>query len=291
MDLTSGAVALTFGSALGWAVLDLLRRGLVGRVGAMALVAWMTIGALPPLVAWAAWSAARPVEGGYFAPALLSVALNLVANFLYFRALELSPLSLTLPMLSFTPAFAALLGALFLAERMGIRGVLGLVAVVAGAFLLTFRSGRGFHGLLEGIAHERGARWMIAVAFLWSATLLLDKRAVGFAAPQLHALVLNGGVAIGALATLAGRGELRALAAIRGHLLLWVGAVVVSAAALGSQLVALESIPLGVLETVKRGVGGALAVVWGRLFYREPVTARKLLAVALMTAGVAFLVL
>jgi multidrug transporter EmrE-like cation transporter len=166
-----------------------------------------------------------------------------------------------------------------------------VVAVVAGALVLTSQTGRGLAGVVEGLVEERGARWMIAVAFFWSATLLLDKRALESAAPQLHALVLNGGVAAGAFAALAIRGETRRLAAIRGHVPTLIGAVVVSAGALGAQLVALGAIPLGFIETVKRGLGGALAVVWGRLFFGEPVTASKLAAVALMSLGVALLLL
>jgi multidrug transporter EmrE-like cation transporter len=46
---------------------------------------------------------------------------------------------------------------------------------------------------------------------------------------------------------------------------------------------------VGLLETLKRGVGGTLAVVWGRAFFREPVTARKVLAVVALVAGVAVL--
>lgn len=291
MALSSAAVLFTVASAFGWALLDLLRRLLAGKLDAMALVAWMTIGALPPLFVWY-WVSGGGLPGsGYFLPALGSVGLNVAANFAYFRALQLSPISTTLPMLSFTPAFAALLGAFFLGERLGLRGFLGLVTVVAGALLLTLRPGRGLRGLIDGIVGERGARWMIGVAFLWSATLLLDKQAVAHASAQLHALALNAGVAAGALLAMSVRGGVRRLAHIRGHVPVLVACVLVGAAALGSQLLALATIPLGFLETVKRGIGGALAVVWGRAFYAEPVTPGKLVAVSLMTLGVGLLVL
>jgi multidrug transporter EmrE-like cation transporter len=45
------------------------------------------------------------------------------------------------------------------------------------------------------------------------------------------------------------------------------------------------------VETLKRGIGNVLAVVFGRLLFAEPVTGRKLAAVALMAAGVALLLL
>jgi drug/metabolite transporter (DMT)-like permease len=291
MELTSAAVALTVVAALAWALLDLLRRLLAHRLPALPLVAWMTAGAVPPLAVWTWLSAGQHAGPGYILPALGSVAINLAANFAYFRSLQLSPLSKTLPMLSFTPAFAALLGALVLGEKMLLRDIVGMAAVIVGALVLTLRAGRGLAGFVEGLIEERGARWMIGVAFLWSATLLLDKQAVGHATPQLHALLLNAGVAVGAFGALAARRELPSLFHVRPHLALLLGSVLVSAAALGAQLFALGFIPLGYIETVKRGIGGALAVVWGRTLFSEPVTAAKLVAVVLMTAGVALVVL
>jgi len=287
----SFAIVLAIAAAFGWSLLDLLRRFLAAHLPALPLVALVTLGAIPPLLVWLAFSGAQHAGPGYVPLAAGSVTLNLAANFAYFRSLQLSPLSKTLPMLSLTPAFAALLGALFLGERLPARELAGLAAVMLGALLLTLRPGRGLSGFAEGLVEERGARWMIGVAFLWSATLLLDKAALSHATPQLHALVLNAGVATGALFALAARGELAALGRIRGHLLLYSAAVLVSAVALGAQLVALGKVPLGYLETVKRGLGGALAVAWGKLFFAEPVTAAKLAAVALMTVGVGLLVL
>jgi len=291
VDPISFAIVLAIAAAFGWSLLDLLRRFLAAHLPALPLVGLVTLGAIPPLLVWLAFSGPQHAGPGYAPFAAGSVALNLAANFAYFRSLQLSPLSKTLPMLSLTPAFAALLGALFLGERLLARELAGLAAVVLGALLLTLRRGRGFAGIVEGLVEERGARWMIGVAFLWSATLLLDKEALAHATPQLHALVLNAGVAAGAIVGLAARGEAGALSRIRGHLPLYFAAVLVSAAALGAQLVALGKVPLGYLETVKRGLGGVLAVAWGRLFFAEPVTTPKLAAVALMTVGVGLLVL
>lgn len=291
MEGTRTAILLTCASALGWSLLDLLRRFLAGRVAALALVAWVTLGAVPPLLLWALLSPGRPADAGYLAPAFASVALNVLANYAYFRSLQLSEISTTLPMLAFTPTFAALLGALILGERIGLRGIGGLLLVVVGALALTLGAGRGGAGLVAGIRAERGARWMIGVAFLWAVTLLLDKNALGHSSPQLHALVLNAGVAAGALTILAMRRELGALAAMRGSWGLLVGTVLVSAAAISTQLFALEGVELGFLETVKRGLGGVMAVAFGRALFAEPVTPSKLAAVALMTTGVGLLVL
>ncbi|MEO7794414.1 MAG: DMT family transporter [Thermoanaerobaculia bacterium] len=287
----SAAVSLALFAAFAWSVFDLERRFLSVRIRAMALVAWVTLGALPPLLIWALASGPHGIESGYWLPASASVLLNLLANFTYFRSLQLAPLSQTLPMLSFTPAFAAVLAAIFLGERLGVRPVSGLLLVVAGALLLALRPGSGLRGLFVGLLENRGCRMMVGVALLWSATLLLDKRALGSASPQVHALFMNGGVALGALAVLAAKRELGELRALRGNGWLLLAAIATGALALATQLVALGSVPVGFLETVKRGVGGILAVVWGRTLLAEPVTLSKVAAVGLMSLGVALVVL
>ncbi len=271
------------GAAFGWALYDLVRRALAGRLAAWTLVVVLTVGALPPLLLWGAVAGDWRLEAGYWAPALASVALNVAANFCYFRSLQLAPLSVTLPMLAFTPLFASLLGAALLGESLGVRGTIGALLVVAGGLTLGLRRG--------AVGFEAGGGLMLVVAFLWSATLLLDKRALAAASPEVHALTLNAGVALGGLVVLAASGRLRALGLARASLPLVGLAVLVGAAALALQLLALRALPMGVVETLKRGVGGFSAVVCGRWIYRERLSLRKIVAVVLMTLGVAVLLL
>ena len=65
--------------------------------------------------------------------------------------------------------------------------------------------------------------------------------------------------------------------------------VVVGAVALVLILLAIPMVWIGFIETMKRGLGSFLALVWGRVFFSEPVTGRKLLAVAVIAAGVALI--
>ncbi|HSG39877.1 MAG TPA: hypothetical protein VLE27_09595 [Thermoanaerobaculia bacterium] len=46
---------------------------------------------------------------------------------------------------------------------------------------------------------------------------------------------------------------------------------------------------VGTVETLKRGIGNFMALVSGWLFFREPVTAARIFAVALMAVGVALI--
>ena len=65
--------------------------------------------------------------------------------------------------------------------------------------------------------------------------------------------------------------------------------VVIGAVALVLILLAITQTWIGFIETMKRGLGSFLAVLWGRLFFAEKVTGRQLAAVGLIAAGVALI--
>ena len=281
------ALAVALGTAVGWSLFDLQRRFLSSRMSAWALVVWVTVPAMPIFAAWAVIAGETRLDSGYWSFGATSVALNVVANLAYFRAFQLSGLSVTLPLLSLTPVFSSLLGALFLAQPVGPREALGIGAVVLGALVLsTSRS-----GLDRRFRPEAGSLLMGFVALCWSITPLLDKLALERSSPAVHGMVLNGGVAAAGVAALWTGGRAAELRAVRGSALLLLSAVACGAVALGTQLVAIQTVPIGVVETLKRGVGGALAVVWGRTVFGEPVSARILLATALLVVGVGLILL
>ena len=85
--------------------------------------------------------------------------------------------------------------------------------------------------------------------------------------------------------------KLLRLATVLGLIGLLVATVAFSVFAFGAQLYAVRDLPIGLVDTLKRAVGGVAAVIWDRTFFGEPVTVGKLAAVGLMTGGVALLTL
>jgi multidrug transporter EmrE-like cation transporter len=93
-------------------------------------------------------------------------------------------------------------------------------------------------------------------------------------------------VAVGVLLVLAARRKLGDLSQVRRVPGIYGLALVVSALALGLQFLALPHVYVGTIETLKRGIGNFMALLSGWVFFREPVTPRKLVAVAVMAVGV-----
>ena len=242
MSTLSLPLLLAAAAAFGWSFCDLTRRVAARRMPAWPLAVWVTLGALPILAVWCvAEDAWRLEPARYLGPGLGAIGINLLANFAFFRSLQLAPLSVTLPMLSLTPAFSLGLGALVLSEELESRALAGAALVVAGAFLLAWRRGGGV-GVTRRF--EPGSLLMGLVALAWSTTLLLDKIALRHADPPLHALIVHGGVALAGLAVLAARRELAALGTVRGNAGLLAATVAFSVLAFGAQLYAVRDLPI-----------------------------------------------
>lgn len=252
----------------------------------------LTAGQTPLFAAWAALDGGFAYGAGYWAPAVASVALNVVANLAFIHAFRVAPISLAIPLLSLTPVVTALLAIPMLGELPTAAQGFGIALVVAGALLLNLRSGGGevsLAALLRAALHDRGLHLMLVVVLCWSLTPPLDKLAMQHAPPAAHGFVLCLGVALAILALLLAQrrvGEVRQVARAPAIYLL---AIVVSVAGLALQLLAYRLVYVAVVETLKRGLGNAMALVYGRFVFAERVGWAQVAAVALMAAGVALI--
>lgn len=291
MSLTVTSLLAILACGLSWSGFDLFRKLLVERIPPLPLLLVLVCGQIPLFVAWTAAVGAGPPGPGYWAPALGSVALNVAGNVAFLYAVALSPLSVTVPLLSLTPAFTAVLGVVLLGERPSATEAVGIALVVAGALRLNLGRGDGasWRSLVRSLTREKGSLLMVFVAAVWSLALPLDKLALRAASPPVHGLVLTSGVALGVAVLVVARrqlGELRRVGRAPGLLAL---ALAASTVGLGLQLVAMQLAWVSLVETLKRGIGNVMAVVFGRAVFGEGVSWAKVGAVLLMAAGVALI--
>lgn len=282
---------------------DLFRKMLVRDLAPVPMVFLLATASVPLFGAAVAFGGPVDVQAAYWWPALGSVALNVVANLAFLEAVRISPLSVTVPLLSLTPVFTALLGFGLLGERLGALQIAGIVLVVIGAFWLNIGMTGGMtagaapggggerRSLARSFLSQPGAWMMAGTALLLSLTIPLDKLAVNYANPPFHGLILTAGIALGTLIVLAVQNRWGELAGLRRGWLPFLLALASSTLALGFQLVALKYVFVSLIETLKRGIGNLLAVILGRAVFHEPLTPGKVGAALLMAAGVALILL
>jgi drug/metabolite transporter (DMT)-like permease len=293
MSLSLGALLLVVACSLAWGGCDLSRKLLAGKIRPMPLAVLLTAAAVPIFLVWLLVDGVPPVRSSYWAPALASVALNVGANLAFFRALRGAALSIAIPLLSLTPVFTTLLAIPLLHQQPTWFQGMGIVLVVAGAFALGLPEGGPLTPAAAWRAwrSDRSALWMLAVALGWSLTVPLDKMAMDRASGPLHGLVLNAGVGLAVALVLLAQRRLGELADVRKAPVVFLLGVVVSAVALALQLIAIQTVWVGLVETLKRGIGNGMAVIFGRLVFQEAITARKIAAVGLMVVGVALILM
>jgi len=107
---------------------------------------------------------------------LISGFLNIVATILYMRAIKLSDLSITVPMVTFTPLFLLVTSPLIVGEFPGIFGIIGIFLIVMGSYLLNIKKkSQGYLAPFKALIAEKGPKLMLVVAFIWSITSNFDK--------------------------------------------------------------------------------------------------------------------
>jgi drug/metabolite transporter (DMT)-like permease len=271
-------------SALAFAGLDLIRKLLAGRIDALALVLFMSLGAVPFLGGLLALHGLEAPSPGYLLPGLGALALNFLGSLGFVHSVKLSPLSRTIPLLSLTPVFTALTAVPLLGELPEPTQAAGILLVVVGAMALN--SGGSLGGAVRGFLREKGALLMAAVALMWAVSGPLDKLALEHASVYFHATAMAFGVGVGALAALAWQQRLPALGSARGEARLLLAAMICITVALTFQLLAIRVVLVSLVEAFKRALGSLIAVVLGGAVFGEKVGPGEWISVAVMVGGV-----
>ncbi len=275
-------VWLALGAALSLSLTDVLAKRAMAHADAAA-VGWLKFAGAAlvtlPLLLVTPWPAFGPFLG-YLA---VAIPLEVAAIILYNRAIALSPLSLSVPMLAFTPVFLLLTGWLLLGERPEPAGAAGVLLVTGGAYVLHLRRQGGWLAPFRGLATEPGSRLMLLVALLYSVTAALGKKLVLLSSPSFFGAFYPAAVALTLTPVLAS-GPRRAGLTRTPFLLLAAIAVLYGLMViLHFQAIALA--PAAYMIAVKRS-SLLFAVLWGRLFFGEAAGWSRVAGAALMIAGV-----
>ena len=234
----------------------------------------------------------QPAAFWYWVMAMLPI--EVAATLIYMRAIRDHPLALTLPYLAFTPVFVILTGYLLLGETISWHGGLGILLVVAGAWLLNLRpeprhggAWRAWVRPLAAILDHPGSRAMLLVAFLYSLTAVMGKGAMRHLPPETFGafyFVLLGLVSLTLFASPAPCTLTRL-----GHRPWAVLAVAgTNALMVYTHFLALARVEVAYMIAVKR-TSLLFGILYGALWFHEAGLGRHLAAGGLMLGGIYFI--
>jgi uncharacterized membrane protein len=228
--------------------------------------------------------------GTFFIYLFIDVVLVSICNLLYFLALQVSPMSVCIPFLAFTPIFLIPTGYIVLGELPARVKLLGVVLVVVGSVVMHRRLfAVGWTAPFRAIVKERGSRYMLAVAFIFSLSNPIEKKLVLMSDIYTQAFAYGLGLCVFFILLALIRRE-NIAAAITNNIL-WIGAAgMLDATSQLLQFAAYNYIDVVITVSIKRA-GIVLAVFSGWLFFRERGITDKIIAASVMIAGVLILYL
>lgn len=131
-------------------------------------------------------------EPDFIAGVLVSGSINIVTAILYHKALKYGDISKVVPMLSFTPLFLLLTAPLITGEKPGILGLLGVILIVVGSYLLNIKGKNGgIFSPFKEVVKNKGSRYMLIISFLWSFSSVFDKLAINSVSIWQYIAIIN----------------------------------------------------------------------------------------------------
>ena len=123
---------------------------------------------------------------------LSSGGLDSIACILYMRAIKSSPLSLTVPMMSFSSPLLLLTSPIMLGESPNVFGAIGVILIVFGTYVISLEDLRyGGFASFKMLRREKGIRLMLGAAIITSITANLNKIGIQHSDPLFFLLMWN----------------------------------------------------------------------------------------------------
>ena len=232
------------------------------------------------------WIEKFPPINPPFWPALFaSTSILTVASILFFKGIKASDLSISIPMLSFTPAFLLVTSPLILGEFPRPIGLIGILTIVLGAYVLNFGDHkRGYLMPFKMLFKEKGTRYILMVALLYSVGANIDKVGMLNSSSAMWLVSLNTCVSLLLFFVMlkTTKDPLKQILSVWPYLLM-MGTV--SAIAFFSQMAAIKLTIVPYVIAIKR-TSVIMTALFGFLLFKEKGFKERSLGVLLMVIGV-----
>lgn len=223
----------------------------------------------------------------------VAALLNVLAGILSFRAIRIADISLIAPISAFNPVFTTIISLFTLREIPSLKGVIGILTIVLGAYLLNLGSlKKGILTPFKKLFSNPGVLLALICMFIWAITPIFEKTAIIHTQPRVPpfaSLVANSFLILALLPIMLKKsknplGKIKIN--IKGYLLTGVLGGIAAAAAFN----AFNLSQLGSVTAIFK-LSMLFNVFWGYLFLGEKEIKSRLLGSVVMFVGVLLLIL
>ncbi|MEG3833807.1 MULTISPECIES: EamA family transporter [unclassified Microcoleus] len=240
------------------------------------------------LIPWVVYTGIPALNSQFWLALLIGGSINAVTSLLYIKAIKVSDLSLTLPLVALTPLFMLVTSPLIVGEYPKIFDYIGILLIVLGSYLLNIKEkSKGYLAPFKALLDEPGPKLMLIVALLWSIASNFDKIGVTNSSPIFWLFSLFGTISVLLLPVLLhktpnpGRKILKQL-----PMLAAMGSL--NAMGVLFQMQALTLTFVVQVIAIKR-TSVLMGVLFGHLIFKEKDIQQRLLGAGIMILGVLFI--
>ena len=227
----------------------------------------------------------------YFLPGLILIFIGLVSAILFLKAIANSELSLTIPLLSFTPLFSAILSFFLLDEQLTIIQYLAIFLIILGTLILyssDLRVSSIFYSI-EKLKNNVSAKLMLIVALSWSITPILDKISLQYSSIPVHGFFQSFGMLLLLLfISVTEMKKFKIYDEKKKKLILLT--VLIGTVATIFQFYAILNNYVPIMESIKRTIGQYGSLFFGYLIFKEEINIQKIFGILLLSLGIFFMI-
>lgn len=281
------AIVICMISGIFWAFFDLSRKITLKKISPFTLLIIFSFVQLIIFSIWINFENYQINFVPYIFPGLLLIVISIISAFLFLKALSISELGLSIPLLSFSPLFSTILSSIILDENLQKLQYFGIGLIIFGTVILYSRSFSipDIFKSLTYIVKNKGARYMILVSLIWSLTPILDKICFKYSSMNIHGFIQSFGILI-VLVMINKESFFDDLQSIRDSFFIICITMLVGTIATIFQFFAISLTFVSIMESIKRSVGQVLSVIFGTIYFNEKITYQKILGVIILSLGV-----
>jgi drug/metabolite transporter (DMT)-like permease len=253
------------------------------------LVTWSLSGlSLPLLFSLLFFIDIPPLNSRFWVSLFIGGSLNILAMILYIKALNLTDLSLAVPLITFTPLFLIITSPILVHEYPSYLDCLGIFFIVLGSYLLNLKAKKqGYLAPFKALLTQSGAKLMLGVALIWSITANIDKVGVQNSSPLFWSIAIYSFIALCLLPVVIYRCRVFS-PEFRQDLMGLFPIGIFNGLAVIFQMQAINLAMVTQVIAVKR-TSVLFSVFWGYLILRETGLKERAMGATIMVIGVAII--
>ena len=280
-------------SSFFWGIFDLLRKLVLEYLSISQVICVIFISQLIFFFFSLFFSNLLVSDPNYFLYLIIISVLSLLAIFCFLKAIKIGEISMSIPLLSYSPLLSLLFSNYFLGENLEVQQYFGVVTIFFGSFILYSKSLKVQDLLLSPVTlmKNKGAQLIICVTIIWSIIPVLDKKSLTYTDIYLHGF-LQSLLIVFLLLIFIKTPITKKIIKLKKkkEIFLFLLLIIFSFLTTLLQFLALKINLVPILEVFKRAIGILLALYFGYFFFNEKINKQKIISIIVITLGLLFVI-